>query len=69
MEAGKAKFQPIKTDLMGELSVEVTEGLKDGETIITGPFRALRTLKPGDKVREEKKKKDGPDGPSAGPQA
>jgi hypothetical protein len=69
MEDGKAKFQPIKTDLMGELSVEVTEGLKEGDTLITGPFRSLRTLKPGDKVREEKKKKGtGPDGPSASPQ-
>jgi len=69
MEAGKAKFQPIKTDLMGELSVEVTEGLKEGDVIITGPFRSLRTLKPGDKVREEKKKEPGgPDGPSASPQ-
>jgi HlyD family secretion protein len=68
MEDGKAKFQPIKTDLMGELSVEVTEGLKEGDTIITGPFRSLRTLKPGDKVREEKKPKGGgPDGPSASP--
>jgi len=70
MEDGKAKFQPIKTDLMGELSVEVTEGLKEGDVLITGPFRSLRTLKPGDKVREEKKKKGGPgDGPSASPQS
>jgi HlyD family secretion protein len=69
MEDGKAKFQPIKTDLMGELSVEVTEGLKEGDVLITGPFRSLRTLKPGDKVREEKKKgPGGPDGPSASPQ-
>jgi HlyD family secretion protein len=68
MEDGKAKFQPIETDLMGELSVEVTEGLKEGDTIITGPFRSLRTLKPGDKVREEKKPKNGPGGPQGGPQ-
>lgn len=67
MEDGKAKFVPIKTDLMGELSVEVTEGLEEGATIITGPFRSLRTLKPGDKVREEKKPKNGPGGPD-GPQ-
>ncbi len=68
IEDGKAKFLPIKTDLMGELSVEVTEGLEEGASIITGPFRVLRSLKPGDQVREEKKKKDGgPDGPSASP--
>ena len=32
------------------------DGLKGGETIITGPFRALRSLKAGDAVREEKAK-------------
>ena len=62
MEDGKAKFQPIKTGLLGELSLEVTDGLKGGETLITGPFKSLRTLKPGDAVKKEEKKKDG-DGP------
>ncbi len=62
MEDGKAKFQAIKTGLLGELSLEVTDGLKGGETLITGPFKSLRTLKPGDAVKKEEKKKDG-DGP------
>jgi len=56
MEGGKARFQPLKTGLLGELNLEVMSGLKGGETIITGPFKALRTLKPGDAVRVEKKK-------------
>jgi HlyD family secretion protein len=59
MEDGKAKFQPIKTGLLGELSLEVRDGLKGGETLITGPFKSLRTLKPGDAVKKEEKKKDG----------
>jgi HlyD family secretion protein len=59
MDGGKAKFQPIKTGLLGELSLEVTDGLKGGETLITGPFKSLRTLKPGDAVKPEEKKKDG----------
>ena len=58
MEDGKAKFQPIKTGLLGELSLEVTDGLKGGETLITGPFKSLRTLKPGDAVKKEEKKKE-----------
>jgi hypothetical protein len=37
----------------------VLDGLAGGEAILTGPFRVLRTLKPGDKVREEKKPKEG----------
>jgi HlyD family secretion protein len=54
VDGGKVRFQPLKTGLTGELSIEVVDGLKGGETIVTGPFRALRTLKPGDAVRAEK---------------
>jgi len=64
MEDGKARFQAIKTGLLGELSIEVVSGLRGGETIITGPFKSLRSLKPGDRVKLEKPKKDG--APAAG---
>jgi HlyD family secretion protein len=64
MEDGKARFQAIKTGLLGELSIEVVSGLRGGETIITGPFKSLRTLKHGDPVKLEKPKKDG--APAAG---
>ncbi len=56
VEAGKAKFMPVTTGLLGELNVEVTEGLKGGETVITGPFRALRELKGGEAVKPAKAK-------------
>jgi HlyD family secretion protein len=59
MAGGKARFQPIKTGLMGELAVEVLDGLRGGETLVTGPFKALRTLKPGDRLKLEKPKSDG----------
>jgi HlyD family secretion protein len=57
LENGTARFQPIKAGLLGEFSMEVREGLRGGETLITGPFKALRTLKPGDPVKLEKPKK------------
>ncbi len=57
MEAGKAKFLAVKTGLLGDLNVEVLEGLKGGEQLITGPNRALRELKDGDAVRLDKSKK------------
>jgi HlyD family secretion protein len=56
MEGGKTRFQKIKTGLLGELDMEVLEGLKGGESLITGPFKALRNMKPGDAVKLEKKK-------------
>jgi HlyD family secretion protein len=53
VDDGIIRFQAVKTGLLGELSLEVLEGLQGGETIVTGPFRALRSLNPGDRVREE----------------
>jgi HlyD family secretion protein len=50
MDGAKARFVPIQTGLMGDLSVEVRSGISGGETLITGPFRALRALHPGDAV-------------------
>jgi HlyD family secretion protein len=58
MEDGKAQFRPIQSGLMGELTLEVVSGLKGGETLISGPFKALRELKPGDPVKREEPKKD-----------
>jgi HlyD family secretion protein len=61
MENGKARFQRLQTGLLGELSLEVVSGLSGGETLIVGPFKSLRELKPDDAVKpEEKKKGDAP---------
>ena len=58
----KVRFQPIRTGLVGDLSIEVTGGLKGGETVVTGPFKALRELNPDDPVKlEEPKKGEGRD--------
>jgi HlyD family secretion protein len=54
---GKAKFVPVQLGLAGELKVEVTGGLDAGQEILTGPFKTLRTLKEGDRVKIEKEKK------------
>jgi HlyD family secretion protein len=57
---GAVKFAAIKTGLSGESSIEIVSGAKEGQQIITGPFRALRDLKDGTKVKELKEKeKDG----------
>ena len=48
---GKVTFVPVKTGLTGDLMVEVLSGLQTGEEIITGPFKALRQIKEGDRVK------------------
>jgi HlyD family secretion protein len=65
---GKARFVPIKTGLAGELDVEIENGLKDGETVISGPFKTLRSIKEGDRVKEmsEEKKKAAESGAAGG---
>jgi HlyD family secretion protein len=50
LKDGKAVFAPVRTGLTGELMVEIVEGLRPGQEIVTGPFKALRTIKDGDKV-------------------
>ncbi len=61
MEGGKAKFVAVKTGLMGDLNIEVTSGLKGGETLIKGPNRVLRDLKNDDAVHIDKSKKSDDD--------
>ena len=54
VEGGKALLRPVKSGISDETSVAVLEGLKDGDTVVTGPYRGLRDLKNGDAVREKK---------------
>ncbi|MGE5236324.1 MAG: efflux RND transporter periplasmic adaptor subunit [Acidobacteriota bacterium] len=57
--AGKATFQPVTTGIQGEMDVEVTDGLKEGDEIVVGPFSALRELKPGAAVHVDNSQKAG----------
>ncbi|MCK4231781.1 efflux RND transporter periplasmic adaptor subunit, partial [candidate division WOR-3 bacterium] len=50
LEDGKARLVPIKTGISDGRSVEVIEGLKEDQTVITGPYKVLRILQDGDEV-------------------
>jgi HlyD family secretion protein len=50
---GAAVFTPVKTGVAGEQYFEVTEGLKTGDQVITGPFASVRALPDGEKVKLE----------------
>ncbi|MGC1201743.1 MAG: hypothetical protein WA879_09345, partial [Candidatus Acidiferrales bacterium] len=47
----KAQFIPVSTGISGVTDIEVTSGLKEGDTIVTGTYKALRTLRPGARVK------------------
>ncbi len=51
---GSVKFAPVTTGLSGDSNIEIISGVKDGQQIVTGPFRALREIKDGSKVKEQK---------------
>ena len=42
----KAVFRPVETGISGVTDIEVTKGIQDGEEIVVGNYKALRTLKP-----------------------
>jgi HlyD family secretion protein len=47
----RANFVPITTGVTGATDIEVLSGLKDGDEIVTGRYRILRTLKSGTAVK------------------
>jgi HlyD family secretion protein len=59
---GTVRFAPVKTGLSGDSSIEIVSGATAGEQIVTGPFRALREIKDGSKVKEQKEKDGGSQG-------
>jgi len=48
---GKAQFVPVQTGITGVTDIEVTGGLHEGDLIVTGSFKALRSLKSGASVK------------------
>jgi HlyD family secretion protein len=51
LRAKKAEFVAVQTGISGVTDIEVTSGLNDGDQIVTGSYKALRTLKPGAAVK------------------
>ena len=55
VSAGKAVFRPVKTGILGEAEMEILEGLKEGERIVSGSYKTLRTLKDEARVKFDEK--------------
>jgi HlyD family secretion protein len=48
---GKAQFVQVQTGISGMTDIEVISGLKEGDEIVTGSYKALRTLRPDTPVK------------------
>jgi HlyD family secretion protein len=61
-EGDEANLRVVKTGIQDDSNIEIISGLKEGETVITGPYNTVtKLLKQGDKVEvsnPDKLKKD-----------
>lgn len=51
LKGGSAVFRPVSTGIADQQNIEITKGLAETDTVVTGSYRTLRTLKDGDKVK------------------
>jgi HlyD family secretion protein len=55
---GVAAFRPVKVGIAGEEHFEVLDGVREGDTIVAGPYQAIRDLKEGAHVRPSRQSGD-----------
>ncbi len=52
LKDGMAKLQEVKTGIQDNTNIQILEGLKEGDEVISGPYRAVsKTLNNDDKVK------------------
>jgi len=51
-----ARFEKVTTGIADQQNIEITSGLEDGQTVVTGSYKILRSLKDGDKVKVSERK-------------
>ena len=55
VNAGKAEFRKVETGITGATDIEVLNGLKPGDQIVTGSYQVIRTIKNGALVKVDNK--------------
>lgn len=53
VQNGVASFVPVHTGIASETEIEVGGDVHAGDLVVAGPYKALRELKPGARVRQE----------------
>lgn len=51
---GRARFQPVRVGIAGDRYFQVLEGLAPGDTVVAGPYQAIRRLEDGRPVKLER---------------
>jgi HlyD family secretion protein len=47
----KAEFRKVETGITGSTDIEVLSGVQPGEQIVVGSYQAIRTMRPGSRVK------------------
>jgi HlyD family secretion protein len=55
---GQASFKQVKTGIMGETDIEISSGVNEGEELVTGSYKTLRTLKNEARIKVDDKDKN-----------
>ena len=53
VEDGQVRFAPVEIGITGQEHFEVLTGVKQGDTIVAGPYQQIRNLNNGDRVQEQ----------------
>ena len=61
MEDGKAVRRDVETGISSDSDQEIIDGLKEGELVVSGPFRVLRHLIDGEEIEEAEKTEEDDD--------
>ena len=57
VRGGVATFIPVKVGIAGEEHFEIVEGLKVGDSIVAGPYQAIRDMRDSTRVKQQEEKK------------
>jgi HlyD family secretion protein len=60
VQNNKTIFTAVETGITGDNDIEIKSGLNEGQEIVTGPYRQLRTLKNDQAIKREDKNKKAP---------
>ena len=47
----KAEFRKVETGITGATDIEVLSGVQPGDQIVIGSYQAIRTMRPGSRVK------------------
>ena len=59
VQDGRAVWQPVELGITGREYFEIVSGLSVGDTVVSGPYQRIRTLRDGDRVRAGESQRGG----------